>query len=217
MTPWLSTKRVTVTLLFFFRNLMVSPIKTFFGGESELFLRLKKHKDKQAFIEAYDLYIEQIYRFIYFKVGDRDEAEDIVSMVFLKCWNYIYEGNLGDYHTLKSLLYKIARNTIIDHYRKNQNRKSVSLDDIAQTPVAIDTDSSPEEKAAVAFDIQVVIEEKLPLLKEEYREVIILRFINELSISEIAAVLGKTNGNIRVIIHRALESLQQLVKEDDKE
>jgi RNA polymerase sigma-70 factor (ECF subfamily) len=196
---------------------MASPRKTFFGGESAIFLRLKKHKDKQAFIEAYDLYIEQIFRFIYFKVGDRDEAEDIASMVFLKCWNYVYEGNLGDYQTLKSLLYKIARNTIIDHYRKNQNRKSVSLDDIAQTSAAIDNDSSPEEKAAVAFDFQKVIGEKLPLLKEEYREVIILRFINELSISEIASVLGKTNGNIRVIIHRALESLQQLVKDDNKE
>lgn len=132
---------------------MVSLKETLFGGSRTL-LKAKKHKDKQAFIEAYDLYIEQIFRFIYFKVGNREEAEDIASMVFLKCWNYVYEGNLGDYHTLKSLLYKIARNTIIDHYRKNQNRKSVSLDDIAQTSAAIDTDSSPEEKAAVAFDFQ---------------------------------------------------------------
>ena len=46
-----------------------------FGGEQVLFLRLKKHKDKQAFIEAYDLYIEQIHRFVYFKLGDKEEAE----------------------------------------------------------------------------------------------------------------------------------------------
>lgn len=197
---------------------MASPKKTsFFGGEQALFLRLKKHKDKQAFIEAYDLYIEQIFRFIYFKVGDRDEAEDIASMVFLKCWNYIYEGNLGDYQTLKSLLYKIARNTIIDHYRKTQHRQNVSLDDIAQTTAAIDTEPSPEEQVATAFDFQKVMEEKLPQLKEEYREVIVLRFINELSIAEISSVIGKTNGNVRVMIHRALESLQQLVKEAPEE
>ena len=197
---------------------MVSQKKTsFFGGEQALFLRLKKHKDKQAFIEAYDLYIEQIFRFIYFKVGDRDEAEDIASMVFLKCWNYIYEGNLGDYQTLKSLLYKIARNTIIDHYRKTQHRQNVSLDDIAQTTAAIDTEPSPEEQVATAFDFQKVMEEKLPQLKEEYREVIVLRFINELSIAEISSVIGKTNGNVRVMIHRALESLQQLVKEAPEE
>jgi RNA polymerase sigma-70 factor (ECF subfamily) len=197
---------------------MASPKKTsFFGGEQALFLRLKKHKDKQAFIEAYDLYIEQIFRFIYFKVGDRDEAEDIASMVFLKCWNYIYEGNLGDYQTLKSLLYKIARNTIIDHYRKTQHRQNIPLDDIAQTTAAIDTEPNPEEQAATAFDFQKVMEEKLPQLKEEYREVIVLRFINELSIAEISSVIGKTNGNVRVMIHRALESLQQLVKEAPEE
>ncbi|HRH33028.1 MAG TPA: RNA polymerase sigma factor [bacterium] len=197
---------------------MASPKKTsFFGGEQALFLRLKKHKDKQAFIEAYDLYIEQIFRFIYFKVGDRDEAEDIASMVFLKCWNYIYEGNLGDYQTLKSLLYKIARNTIIDYYRKTQHRQNIPLDDIAQTTAAIDTEPNPEEQAATAFDFQKVMEEKLPQLKEEYREVIVLRFINELSIAEISSVIGKTNGNVRVMIHRALESLQQLVKEAPEE
>ena len=184
-----------------------------FGGEQILFLRLKKNKDKQAFIEAYDLYIDQIFRFVFFKVGSKEEAEDITSMVFLKCWNYIYEGNLADYQTLKPLLYKIARNTIIDHYRKNQNRQQVSLDDIDNTIVAIDDKQNPEEEISVSFDFQKVMEEKLPQLKDEYREVIVLRFINELSIAEISKILGKTNGNVRVMIHRALESLQQLVRD----
>ncbi len=186
-----------------------------FGGEQVLFLRLKKHKDKQAFIEAYDLYIDQIYRFVYFKVGNKEEAEDVTSMVFLKCWNYIYEGNLGDYGTLKPLLYKIARNTIIDHYRKASNRESVSIDDVANTAVVIDEKQDPLEEAAVSIDFQHVIENKLPQLKDEYREVIILRFINELSIAEISKILNKTNGNVRVLIHRALDSLQQLVKEEN--
>ncbi len=193
---------------------MVKPIKpSLFGGEQILFLRLKKHKDKQAFIEAYDLYVSQIYRFVYFKVGSQEEAEDVTSMVFLKCWNYIYEGNLGDYATLKPLLYKIARNTIIDQYRKNQHRQSVSLEDVANTSVVIDEKQNIEEEVAVNFDFQKIMEEKLPQLKDEYREVIVLRFINELSIAEISKVLGKTSGNVRVMIHRAMESLQQLVKD----
>ncbi len=184
-----------------------------FGGEQILFLRLKKNKDKQAFIEAYDLYIEQIFRFVFFKVGNKDEAEDLTSMVFLKCWNYVYEGNLADYQTLKPLLYKIARNTIIDHYRKNSNRQSVSLDDVENTAVVIDEKQNPEEEVALSFDFQKVMEEKLPQLKDEYREVIVLRFINELSITEISKIIGKTSGNVRVMIHRALESLQNLVKD----
>lgn len=198
---------------------MVSKEKSSFlglGGESALFLRLKKYKDKQAFIEAYDLYIDQIFRFIYFKVGSREEAEDLSSVVFLKCWNYIYEGNLQEDKSLKALLYKIARNTIIDHYRQQKNRATVSLENVEAMAIPADT-QDPIEEVATTIDFEKVIVEKLPQLKEEYREVIILRFMNELSISEIAGVLGKTNGNIRVMIHRALASLQQLVKDESDE
>ena len=183
-----------------------------FGGEQVLFLRLKKHKDKQAFIEAYDLYIEQVYRFVYFKIGTKEDAEDITSMVFLKCWNYIYEGKLESYDTLKPLLYKIARNTIIDHYRKMQKRETVSIDSV---PEAVDESSDVHAQAATSLDFKNVIEQKLPLLKEEYRDIIILRFINELSVSEISKILGKTTGNVRVLVHRALQSLQEIVSETE--
>src|SRR3989338_7108037 len=101
--------------------------------EKILFYKIKKN-DKQAFVKAYDLYIDQLYRFIYFKVGSREEAEDLCSAVFLKTWNYILENSLKERKTLKALLYKIARNLIIDHYRKNKDRKTVSLD----------SDNSPE-------------------------------------------------------------------------
>lgn len=185
-----------------------------FGSEQVLFLRLKKHKDKQAFIEAYDLYIEQIYRFVYFKIGSKEDAEDITSQVFLKCWNYIYEGNLESHDTLKPLLYKIARNTVIDHYRSSKDKQNVSLENAEELS---DEKQNLELGLAVGMDFQKIITEKLPLLKEEYRDVIILRFINELSVSEIARILGKTSGNIRVLIHRALQSLQGIASEEGDE
>lgn len=173
-------------------------------------LRLKKHKDKQAFIEAYDLYIEQIYRFVYFKVGVKEDAEDVTSLVFLKCWNYIYEGNLERHDTLKSLLYKIARNTIIDHYRKQQGKETVALEAAEEVS---DMRQDHGEQLATEMEFQAIIQKKLPQLKEEYRDVIILRFINELSVSEISRILGKSSGNVRVLIHRALQSLQDISDE----
>ncbi len=185
-----------------------------FGGEQVLFLRLKKHKDKQAYIEAYDLYVNQIFRFVYFKIGNKEEAEDITSLVFLKCWNYIYEGNLETKDTLKSLLYKIARNTVIDHYRSSKQRDTVSLDQAAEL---VDEKQNPEMEIAIGMEFQQLISERLPKLKEEYRDVIILRFINELSISEIARILGKTSGNTRVLVHRALQSLQDISHSDSDE
>src|SRR3989338_1839112 len=97
--------------------------------EEKLLIYKVKKNDKEAFIRAYDLYIDQLYRFIYFKVGNREEAEDLASSVFLKTWNYILENSLKDQKTLKALLYKIARNLIIDHYRKNKAGRMISLDD----------------------------------------------------------------------------------------
>lgn len=180
------------------------------GREKILFLRLKS-KDKDGFIKAYDLYIGQIYRFIYFKVGSKEEAEDIASAVFLKTWGYIMEGNLTDYKTLKSLIYKIARNLIIDHYRKTsrQEKISISAGDCELDIVDEKQDIAKQMELKMEF---AGLEAKLAELKDEYREALVLRFVNELSIGEMADILNKPRGNVRVLIFRALEALKRLVK-----
>src|SRR3989339_293021 len=96
-------------------------------NDKTLYFRMKQ-KDKEAFISAYDSYLNDIYRFIYFKVGNREEAEDLTSSVFLKTWNYIQDNNLKSYKTLKALLYRIARNAVIDHYRQKSKRQDISYD-----------------------------------------------------------------------------------------
>lgn len=179
------------------------------GREKILFLRLKS-KDKQAFIKAYDLYIDQIYRFIYFKIGSKEEAEDLTSAVFLKTWGYIQEGNLIDYKTLKSLIYKIARNLIIDHYRKTSRQEKISISAGGELDFV-------DEKQDIAKQMELKmefagLEAKLAELKDEYREALVLRFVNELSIGEMADILNKPRGNVRVLIFRALEALKRLVK-----
>ncbi|MDO8667578.1 MAG: RNA polymerase sigma factor [bacterium] len=182
--------------------------------EEKLLLHKIKQNDKNAFVRAYDLYVDQLYRFIYFKVGNREEAEDLCSAVFLKTWHYILKDNLKDYKTLKALLYKISRNLIIDHYRKTKGRETVSLDDENGIKVA-DEKQSPHYDMEFKADL-LVLESKLPELKDEYREIIILRFINELSIKEIAEVLDKSRGNVRILIYRSLNALKGLLSQDEK-
>ncbi len=182
--------------------------------EEKLLLYKIKKNDKEAFVKAYDLYINQLYRFIYFKVGSREEAEDLCSAVFLKTWHYILENTLKDHRTLKALLYKIARNSIIDHYRKNKDRETVSLNGDHGIEV-IDEKQSASKIMELKTDL-FVLETKLPELKDEYREVIILRFVNELSIKEIAEILDKSKGNVRVLIFRALKALKELLENDEK-
>jgi len=182
--------------------------------EEKLLLYKIKKNDKEAFIKAYDLYVDQLHRFIYFKVGSREEAEDICSAVFLKTWNYILENTLRDHKTLKALLYKIARNLIIDHYRKNKDRENISLDGDNGIEV-IDEKQNSARTMELKTDL-LVLETRLPELKDEYREVIILRFVNELSIKEIAEILDKPKGNIRVLIFRALKALKELLENEEK-
>lgn len=176
-------------------------------------LQQLKHKDKEAFIKVYDEYAADIYRFIYFKVGKETEAQDLTSLVFLKGWHHIQANSLGDSKTLRALVYKIARHAVIDHYRESSHKLEFSLDDENNPIEIIDDSQDPAEKVDRANDL-ALLKKQLPLLKEEYREVIVLRFVNDLSLEEIADVTSKSRGNVRVILHRALAALKEMVEKE---
>lgn len=176
--------------------------------------RLKK-RDQATFTTVYDENVADIYRFIYFKLGNEEEAKDLTSIVFLKTWNHIQNNSLEDAKTLRALLYKVARNAIIDHYRERGSRKPISIDDEQNKFDIADESLDETSRLDQAADIEL-IRKKLPFLKEEYREIIIMRFINDLTLEEIADVTKKSRGNVRVIIHRALTALKELILEDEK-
>lgn len=180
--------------------------------DNQVISRLKS-KDREAFIRVYDEFAPDIYRFAYFKVGQEEEAKDLTSMIFLKAWNHIQNNSLTDANTLRGLLYKIARTSIIDYYRDSGSKRELSLDD-DNNPIDVpdeDRDLTQEVDDARRLD---QIKSKLPLLKEEYREIIILRFVNDLDIEEIAEATGKTRGNVRVLIHRSISALKNLIQSE---
>lgn len=175
-------------------------------SDRKLFSKLKK-KDKEAFIEAYDLYVDDIYRFVYFKVGSREEASDITSNVFLKAWQYILKENINREKSLRALIYKIARTTIIDFYRQ-ANRKEIGISEELEN--IVDDKQDPIRELQIDFELQM-LEKALPKLKDEYREIIIMRHINEMSFSEISDITGKSAGNVRVLGYRALKALKDIL------
>lgn len=186
----------------------VNIIKNFQERQS---LGRLRSRDKEAFIRAYDENVSEINRFVYFKIGKREEADDLTSMIFLKAWNHVQNKTLEDAKTLRALFYKIARNVVIDYYRENNGRIAISLDDEDHK---IDVaDDSVDTAASLDIDTDLsLIKSKLPLLKDEYRELIIMRFVNDLSLEEIADISGKSRGNVRVLLHRALNALRELVE-----
>ncbi len=160
-------------------------------------LRIKKG-DTEAFGYLYDLYIDKIYRYIYFRISDRSIAHDLTQETFLATWEYIADDNIVK--NVSSLLYRIAHNKIVDHYR-NRGRQAALLDDVPESlqPLGEHNDHSIELH---------LIQKNIKKLKSEYQDVLLLRYIEGLSIHEIATIISKDVNNVRVLLHRALNSLK---------
>ena len=156
---------------------------------------------RKIFSSIYDKYVDKIYRFIFIKVSSQEIAEDLCSETFLRGWQAFKERE--DIENPPAFLYQIARNLIIDHYREKGKAKIVSAE---YTPI-VDPREDLEEKAVLGSDIDN-IRTALVSLDGEYQDVIIYRYLDELSISEIAKIMEKSEGTVRVTLHRALKSLK---------
>lgn len=178
--------------------------------ERFLLFRIRAKKDADAFGEIYDAYVKQLHRFIFFKVASSELAEDLTSETFLKAWQYLKEKR--DVPHLQALLYSIARTTVIDHYRKLATRAAdVSFDDrIGDDDDIADTGAHLETKLDAKLDVDAM-SAALKLLKDEYREVLVMKFMDEMTPREIADILGKTAANVRLLIHRATKALTEVI------
>lgn len=161
---------------------------------------------EKDFSKIYDQFIGRIYRFIFLKVSSQEVAEDLTSETFLRGWKVF--GNGEKVENPSALLYKIARNLIIDHYREKSKAQFVS---IHNAPV-IDVHQDLAEKAALSSDLEV-IKHSLLGLKEDYQNVIIWRYLDDLPLGEVAKMLGRSEEATRVLLHRAIKSLKNNVKE----
>lgn len=171
-----------------------------------LLFKAKTFRDAEAYGEIYDRYAKRIYRFIYFKVGNRADAEDIASEAFLKAWQYIREGQAV--RNLNAFLYSIARNLVIDHYRFEARKK-----EFEEYPAGELASQTNLLRGLEIKQSEEQILHALKLLKNEYCEVIILRYFDDLPIGDIAQIINKTQNNTRVLIHRALGALRKSLEE----
>jgi len=156
---------------------------------------------RKEFSKIYDQHINKIYRFIFLKVNSAEIAEDLTSETFLRGWGSFRENQKVE--NPSAFLYKIARNLIIDFYREKGKAQIVSSEGIK----IIDPRINFEEKAALNSDLEQV-RTALANLKDDYQDVIIYHYLNELSVPEIAKILDKSEGTVRVTIHRALNALK---------
>ena len=167
----------------------------------------------EQFGQIYDQYIDKIYRFVYLKVNSQEVAEDITSKVFLKGWEAYrkqFEIKNLKFKIKKpgAFLYQIARNAVVDHYREKGRTKVVSVDD---SPEIADPGTNSQEKAILNADINV-IKKGIQKLEKEYQDIIIWHYLEDMPIANIAELIGRPAGTIRVMLHRGLNDLRDIIQ-----
>ena len=160
--------------------------------------------EKEAFGRLYEKYLDRLYRYVFYRCDQRKElAEDLVQTVFIKAWEKI---ELFDKGSFQAWLYTIARNTLIDHIRVQKVQEQLDEN-------MMDEKKSIEEQAHTTLQVDQVMQH-LSLLTEEQQEVVLLRFVNELSYKEIAQALDKKEDAVRALQYRALKELRERMNND---
>lgn len=162
--------------------------------------------DSNAFGDLYKLHLDAIYRYVYYRIGQVHDAEDLTEQIFLNAWEAL--PNYKDYgNPFTSWLYRIAHNVVVDYHRRKKS-----------TPASLNAIINEVKEDATTPLTRVIKNEEFTLLANaisklplEHQQVILLRFVEGMSHSEIARIIGKNEGTCRMIQHRALIALNTLI------
>lgn len=175
---------------------------------NELAVRAKM--DENAFTELYKHFFPRVYNFIYARMKNVDDADDVVSSTFMK----VYES-LDTYNPTKAAfstwLFHIASNFMLDHYRRVQKHGEVEWDDTFDSPA--DEYDEPENQTLQAEGHAEILK-ALDKLNEKERRIVELKYFSDMGNKEIAEVMGITANNVGVVLHGALKKLKKVLGEE---
>lgn len=166
---------------------------------------------EKAFLAAYDQYADAIFRFLTMKISDREVARDLTQETFTRAWDFCVEG--GEIREWRPFLYRTAYNLVVDTYRK---KKSVSLDALMEDDGFAVTDNSSGEKSTVARAEMSRVRKAIDELDETYRDIILMRYTEDLPPQDIARITGLSENVVSVRIHRGVEKLRTILGPNTK-
>ncbi len=158
---------------------------------------------EKEFLKSYDQYADPIFRHCYFRVFNRERAKDLMQETFMKTWEYMQKGEVKN---VRAFLYRVANNLIIDNSRRKQEQ---SLDRLQEE--GFDPGQDTRDRLTNFLEGGEVIK-VLNKLNPKYREVIQLRYIDDLSPKEIAETIGETENNVSVRLHRGIKELRDILE-----
>jgi len=160
---------------------------------------------EQEFLAAYDLYADAIFRHCYFRVFDRERGKDLMQETFMRAWEYLNKGE--KVLNMRAFLYRVANNLIVDESRK---KKEASLDRLQEE--GFDPGIDETDKMNNRLEHGRVLN-TLKDLDDNYRNILVMRYMNDLSPSEIAEVTGESANTVSVRIYRGLKQLRSKLAE----
>jgi RNA polymerase sigma-70 factor, ECF subfamily len=164
----------------------------------------------RAFEELYRAHLRDVYSYAYYRVGNHHDAEDVTEQAFLQAYRHFERARReSDGRPLRPWLIRIAHNLASNYHRDRARRPEAALD-------AVEPPSHPhgtEQIVEGREELRLVID-RLDDLPEERREALIMRFALDMSNTEIARAMGKSDGATKVLIHRAIRQLEELMKKD---
>jgi len=170
--------------------------------EKALIERAKE--DKEAFGQLYEIYVDRIYNYVYYRTGNAADAEDLTAKIFVRAMKHIprYEDKGVPF---SAWLYRIAHNLVANWHRDNSRRQMIALDDITHWHVG---DESPEFATQLMEDKALLLA-AIRRLPSDRQELLILKFVEHLSNAEIGDIMGRSEGAIKSLYHRTLLSLRE--------
>lgn len=166
-----------------------------------------KRAEPAALGMLYDQYVDRIYAYVYHRVGQADVAEDLTGQVFMRMLEAVRTGH-GWQTSFSGWLYRIAHNIVIDHYRRKGRATFVDIEDAA--PMQAQS-GDPVASTESQFERQR-LRQALAELTDEQAQVISLRFLEDLSIAEVAVIMQKTEGAVKALQYRAVLALRRVMQ-----
>ncbi len=170
------------------------------------------HKNNEKIFEkVYEDHADALFRFVISRVSDKEQAVDIVEDTFVRFWQTLQKEEVGQ---VRALLYRISRNLVIDWYKKKKSIPASTFggdaSDTGKAPFYMDMFQGNITGVNIAQEARLVIE-KIAALEPIYREAVYLRYVEEMTPTEIAGILGETPNAISVRINRGVKLLQEML------
>lgn len=163
---------------------------------------IKALREKE-FLLVYDKHADAVFRYCYFRLLNREKAEETTQEAFTRTWEYLSSGKTVK--NLRPFVYQVAKNIIADTFRK---KSEISLDKLRESGFDASVETRDDQETAIDAE---QVAKNIFRLEEKYREVLVLRYINDFSVKEIVNLIGENRSNVSVRIHRGLKKLKEIL------